>query len=80
MCCGGGQREGLVDKKPAGPDRPPLHGGGAHVLASTRRCDSHVDDGAARAIRLVILSPRALHSARARQRSRTPSTCCGGWR
>ena len=73
-----GHREDLVDRKPDGPDRPLFRGGGS-LLASARRGDGHDDDDLARAIRLVSLIPRALHSAADRPRSRTPSSCRSGW-
>ena len=57
------QLEGLVDKKPAGSEPTPLLRGGGIPIACAQRCGGHDPDGPARAIRLVVIPPRALHSA-----------------
>ena len=60
--------------------RAGLFRGGGSLLASARCGDGHGDDDLVRAIRLVSLIPRALHSAAECPRSRTPLSCRGGWR
>ena len=71
----GSPPEGLVDKKPGYPDRPPFC---TVAVLPTPKCGV-----AAFMLLMAPCAPYNLcrpHIAPDRHRSCTPSLCCGGWR